>query len=579
MRTNNLRMMVVLLAVFCSVSAAKIIYVDNYAVIGANDGSSWENAYIYLQDALADANESEKPVEIRVAQGVYKPDGGIVAIPEFDRRTLSFQLINGVTLKGGYCGVCSPYPNSRIVTLYETILSGDLNGDDADVTDPCDLIDEPTRAENSYHVVTGSGTDEITILEGFKIIAGNANSEDWLYNQGGGMFNLQGSPTVATCIFTGNSASHNGGGMSNIDNCSPILINCTFSGNTAGENAGAMALFDKSNPTLTNCAFNENSARHSGGAMEIWHESSPVLSDCTFNRNVSLRSGGGISNGDNSSPNLMNCIFNENSAEWNGGGMSNSGGNPTLVNCTFSENSATQNGGGLNSVSGGPILTNCILWSNIPDQMDGSANISYSDIEGGWPEGGIGIIDADPLFADANNGDYHLKSEAGRWNTNTQTWVTDDVTSPCIDAGDPNMPVGDEPFPSGIRINMGAYGGTTEASKSISDVPEVVNVNDSDNGSQVTIRQGQILAVTLESNPTTGYSWDRVEKEDSILEKFGDTLYFPSEEEEVVGAGGWEILYFRSKSIGQETLELVYRRSWETDVEPVKTFSIDVMVN
>jgi hypothetical protein len=44
--------------------------------------------------------------------------------------------------------------------------------------------------------------------------------------------------------------------------------------------------------------------------------------------------------------------------------------------------------------------------------------------------------------------------------------VKDDVTSPCIDAGDPNSPVGEEPFPNGGRINMGAYGGTAEASKS-----------------------------------------------------------------------------------------------------------------
>ncbi|MBN2180672.1 MAG: protease inhibitor I42 family protein, partial [Sedimentisphaerales bacterium] len=178
------------------------------------------------------------------------------------------------------------------------------------------------------------------------------------------------------------------------------------------------------------------------------------------------------------------------------------------------------------------------------------------------------------------DGDYHLKSETGRWNPDTQTWVTDDVTSPCIDAGDPNSQVGDEPFPNGIRINMGAYGGTTEASKSFSDIPEVVNVNDSDNGSQVTLKQGQLLAVTLESNPTTGYSWEPVEKKNSILEQFGDSLYFPSEQDdETVGAGGWEIFYFKSISIGKETLELIYRRPWETDVEPAKTFSIEVTVN
>ena len=54
---------------------------------------------------------------------------------------------------------------------------------------------------------------------------------------------------------------------------------------------------------------------------------------------------------------------------------------------------------------------------------------------------------------------------------NTQTWITDDVTSPCIDAGDPMTPVGNEPFPNGGIINMGAYGGTAEASKSYFGTP------------------------------------------------------------------------------------------------------------
>ena len=62
-------------------------------------------------------------------------------------------------------------------------------------------------------------------------------------------------------------------------------------------------------------------------------------------------------------------------------------------------------------------------------------------------------------------GDYHLKSQAARWDAARESWVIDDVTSSC-DAGDPNSPVGDEPEPNGGRVNMGAYGGTAEASKS-----------------------------------------------------------------------------------------------------------------
>ncbi len=64
------------------------------------------------------------------------------------------------------------------------------------------------------------------------------------------------------------------------------------------------------------------------------------------------------------------------------------------------------------------------------------------------------------------SGDYHLKPQAGRWDVVSESRVIDDVTSPCVDAGDPNSPVGDEPEPNGGRTNMGAYGGTAEASKS-----------------------------------------------------------------------------------------------------------------
>jgi len=79
---------------------------------------------------------------------------------------------------------------------------------------------------------------------------------------------------------------------------------------------------------------------------------------------------------------------------------------------------------------------------------------------------GIGNIRSDPLFTDPENGDYHLKSQAGRYDLNSESWVTDDVTSPCIDAGDPNHLVGDEPEPNRGRINMGVYGGSSEASTS-----------------------------------------------------------------------------------------------------------------
>jgi hypothetical protein len=160
-------------------------------------------------------------------------------------------------------------------------------------------------------------------------------------------------------------------------------------------------------------------------------------------------------------------------------------------------------------------IQNCIfykdgLYQHIITLLSGaSLNISYSDLYESidpielkdsncivnW---GPGNINLDPCFVqlgvwDFNEpityypGDFHLKSQAGRWDPNSETWVMDANTSPCIDAGNPGCPLGDEPNDvNNIRINMGAYGGTAEASKtpagwrSIADLTNdwVVDFND-----------------------------------------------------------------------------------------------------
>jgi len=86
---------------------------------------------------------------------------------------------------------------------------------------------------------------------------------------------------------------------------------------------------------------------------------------------------------------------------------------------------------------------------NLPQHISDTVNavsIILSNVQSGFV--GEGNIDADPFHADPDNGDYHLKSQAGRWDMLTRTWVIDDVTSPCIGAGDPGFPFGDEPCDS-----------------------------------------------------------------------------------------------------------------------------------
>jgi len=162
---------------------------------------------------------------------------------------------------------------------------------------------------------------------------------------------------------------------------------------------------------------------------------------------------------DDSEPTVSNCTFSENEAGF-GGGMANVyGGAPTVRSCTFSGNSATHYGGGMfNDWGSSPAVTNCILWNdtapNGPEVFDWNsiATVTYCAVGGG--HGGVGNIDANPLFVDPDAGDLHLGPG-----------------SPCIDAAngpeapeldlDGNPRVNDPDSPNtGIGppwADMGAY--------------------------------------------------------------------------------------------------------------------------
>ena len=111
---------------------------------------------------------------------------------------------------------------------------------------------------------------------------------------------------------------------------------------------------------------------------------------------------------------------------------------------------------------------------------------------------GVGDFIRDPLFADYSGHDYHLQSAAGRWSEGV--WVIDAVDSPGIDAGDPCDPVGMEPVPNGGRMNIGAYGGTAQASKTL---PEPALLGDADLNAYV---DDDDLSLLL-ANWGTGTTW------------------------------------------------------------------------
>ena len=320
---------------------------------------------------------------------------------------------------------------------------------------------------------------------------------------GGGISCWNSSPIITSCIINGNSADFGGGGIHYCLGSNPTITDCIISNNSTNSNGGGIRCSGgASNSTITDCIISNNSADGDGGGIYC-SESNLTIANCTISGNITGKYGYGDGGGLYcfcSNPIITNCIINGNSADDNGGGIACGwSSSPTITNCTISSNSANR-GGGIYCSSDSEFLTkDSILWTNSPNEIYISGSppvVTYSDIQGGWE--GNGNIDADPLFIypgywDLNgtpedpsddfwvDGDYHLKSQAGRWDPNGETWVQDNVTSPCVDAADPSSDWTSELWPHGKRANMGAYGGIPQASMSLSDAGNIANLDNDPN--------------------------------------------------------------------------------------------------
>jgi predicted outer membrane repeat protein len=453
------------------------LHVD-FDATGANNGCSWGDAFASVQNALstannrnADADVTNDITEIWVAAGTYKPAG------QGGSRSATFQLVGGVEVYGGFAGSESSR-DLRDPVGNETILSGDLNGDD-----------QPSfvnNAENSYHVVRASSVNTATVLDGFTITAGHANGisadnngpavsldsnadvvirscrieRNMSSSTGGGVHVLASNPTFRDCIFrenhnTGseggalallsssatligcdfidNEASGSGGAIYSSSG-SPTFFDCTMSGNSASQGGGMYNL--NSSPTVANCTFQGNSSGIGGGIYNS--ASSPAVANCSFIGNSAAFNAGAMFNGTNSNAIVNNCSFIGNVAVDDGGGVWNSSSNPATTNCTFTMNSATRGGAVFNAANSSPTFTNSILWRNSDSGgMDESAQIhtlsgtpvvNYSLVQGGWSgAGGSGNSASDPLFIDADGADNIVGTD------------DDDLrlgfASPAVDAG------------------------------------------------------------------------------------------------------------------------------------------------
>ncbi len=454
-------------------------YVDGDATAGADDGTSWSDAYLLLQDALAVAADGDF---VRVAEGTYVPTTG-------SDRGASFEVAEGVTLRGAYAGLGAPNPDARSTTLYPTVLSGDLLGDDGPAF--------ANRGDNTYRLLVMENIEEPVVIDGVTLRAGEANgpgsdSEGAAVSAGSveplslvdcilednrgtgqaGVINVgvSGTFNLSRCEVRGNSALGVVHAEVAFDDCvfqdnDPgflvvigigLISDCRFENNAGGALVvladDPLAMTSDPSITLRRCEFAGNDSSLNAGGVSV--AGSAHITGCRFTGNASTAGFGagglyavpGSPFLDPPSLSVENCEFSGNSSDDLGGGIyvdytGAPAGTADIFNCSFSANSA-QVSGGLYAEGGTSRVRNSIFWGNtatgspLPpfDEVAVEGfDVDFSCIKGlngVYP--GLGNIGTNPLFADADGADNITGTD------------DDDLRlaagSPCIDAGTNLLP-------------------------------------------------------------------------------------------------------------------------------------------
>jgi len=283
-----------------------------------------------------------------------------------------------------------------------------------------------------------------------------------------------------------------------------LIEDCTFYDNrtpdinaTTRDGGGAICV-QGPDGAIRRCLFKSNKASFqnfnydpSGGAIEVESSSSQVtIEECIFEDNLAgirtggttiLESYGGAFFMDAGDVTISNCTFVGNHSRYDGGAIGMTGGNLDIVNCILYTNSSGSRGSDITLLGGTMNVINTRIGGS------SSPTFIYDEVAGVTL---LNTFTNDPLFADADAGDYHLQSKSGRYDPGSMTYVTTDPFphSPCIDAGTTGTGVGAEPTPNGSRINLGRWGGTDQASKSPSLAPDVVNRDNTVNVNLATVR-------------------------------------------------------------------------------------------
>lgn len=301
----------------------------------------------------------------------------------------------------------------------------------------------------------------VTILDGQETrrcatISGDARISGFTFQNGysaesGGAVNMS-AGMLSNCVIRFSTSDIYGGGIF-MEN--GRLVQTRIHGNMAQFGGGLFQI----DGSATQVGVSNNSAVYGGGVYLM----QGLLTQSRLSKNYAEVYGGGLMIQGGTA---VHSTVTYNLSRSDGGGIELFSG--TILNCTLAKNHAGGYGGGVDIGATNQLLLNNIIYFNTAQA--GGPNW-YK-----WKNSGLfycctspdpgdeGSFEADPLLADSAARDCHLQSAAGRW-TAPGSWVSDAASSPCLDAGYPGSDYSFEPEPNGGRINIGAFGGTEEASK------------------------------------------------------------------------------------------------------------------
>lgn len=280
-----------------------IVFV-NASATGANNGTSWANAYTSLQDGLDAARRCGLVNEVWVATGTYYPDEGYGIIN--NDRAATFSGKNKLAVYGGFTGTETTLAERNMDSISATILNGDiLKNDDY---------------KKSYNVVRLDGVDSTFVLDGFTIKKGNAAQlTDPVYQRfGGGILVLSGNPIIRNCYFIDNNAA-NGAAVCNLGGTAHFF-NCVISSNTAASGLNGAVYNANAQPWFVHCTIANNNV-----GTNIFYNAagaSPYIVNCIIRGAAPALVGPG-------SPVVSFSII-QNATAWPG--LSNSNADPLFIN-------------------------------------------------------------------------------------------------------------------------------------------------------------------------------------------------------------------------------------------------------